>query len=124
MRGGASDGGRDDDGLTARGENATDCEVPGEWVGLPTRVVGVGGACAMCAIMVPAGPTSIDSTVVGFVLAATLRKVRGSDRYEDEDREGAGDGGDVGGSGRVEASSSASTGLVGDHIDPGASDSE
>lgn len=35
-----------------------------------------------------------------------------------------GDGGDVGGNGRIEASSSASGGLEGDHKEPGASDGE
>jgi len=41
-------------------------------------VIGVGGACAMCAM--PLVPRSIDIRVVGFVLAVTLLKVRGSDK--------------------------------------------
>jgi hypothetical protein len=54
------------------------------------------------------------NTVVGFVLAAMLLNVRGSDKYEDEEREGAGEGGALGGSGRTDASSSASNMLAGD----------
>ena len=46
--------------------------------------------------------------VVGFVLAVMLRNVREWERYEDESREGEGDGGELGGSGRTDASSSAS----------------
>lgn len=42
------------------------------------EVIGVGGACAMCAM--PLVPRSIDIRVVGFVLAVTLLKVRGSDK--------------------------------------------
>jgi hypothetical protein len=57
------------------------------------------------------------SNVVGFVLAVMLRKVRGSDKYDEESREGDGDGGELGGRGRTEASSSASNALVGDHIE-------
>jgi hypothetical protein len=62
-------------------------------------------------------PKSTDINVVGFVLAATLLNVRGSDRYDDDDRDGAGDGGDVGGRGRIDASSSAVSGCDGDHVD-------
>jgi hypothetical protein len=57
------------------------------------------------------------SSVVGFVLAVILRKVRGSDKQDEESREGDGDGGELGRSGRTEASSSASNALVGDHIE-------
>lgn len=57
---------------------------------------------------------SILNTVVGLVLAAILLKVRGSDRYEEEEREGAGEGGALGGNGRSDASSSASNILAGD----------
>lgn len=99
-----------------------DVDVFGECIGLGARVVGVAGACAIWAMVPP--PTSTDRMVVGFVLAAPLRKVRGSERYEEDEREGAGEGGEVGGSGRVDASSSASTGFVGDQIDPGASEEE
>ena len=62
--------------------------------------------------------------MVGLVLAlgATLWKVCGADRYDDESREGEGEGGDVGGMGRVDASSSASRGLEGDHIENAAMD--
>lgn len=63
------------------------------------------------------------STVVGFVLAAILLNVRGSERYEDEEREGAGEGGALGGSGRTEASSSASSTLAGDQSESRAMDS-
>lgn len=49
---------------------------------------------------------------MGFVLAAMLRKVRGSDKYDEESREGDGDGGALGGSGRTDASSSASNALA------------
>jgi len=55
--------------------------------------------------------------VVGFVLAAMLLNVRGSERYEEDDREGDGEGGALGGIGRTEASSSASNAVVGDHTD-------
>lgn len=84
-------------------------------------VVGVGGACAMWA-MPPVRSTL--STVVGFVLAVMLRKVRGSDKYDDDEceGEGEGEGGEVGGSGRMDASSSASRWLVGDHRESRASD--
>jgi hypothetical protein len=58
----------------------------------------------------------MDISVVGFVLAVTLLKVRGSDKNDEEDRDGAGEGGDVGGKGRMEASSSAS-GLEGDQVE-------
>jgi hypothetical protein len=47
-------------------------------------------------------------SVVGLVLAAKLLNVRGSDMYEDDEREGDGEGGELGGSGRIDASSSAS----------------
>lgn len=58
-------------------------------------------------------------TVVGFVLAAMLANVRGSERYEAEECEGDGEGGELGGNGRTDASSSASRTLrlVGDHSD-------
>lgn len=52
---------------------------------------------------------------MGLVLAAILLKVPGPDRTDDEDREGDGDGGALGGIGRTEASSSASMALLGDH---------
>lgn len=57
------------------------------------------------------------SSVVGFVLAAMLRNVWGLERYEEDERDGAGDGGELGGIGRIEASSSASSALAGDHIE-------
>ena len=76
--------------------------------------IGVGGACAMCAM--PLVPRSMDIRVVGFVLAVTLLKVRGSDKKDEDEREGAGEGGDVGGRGRIEASSSAS-GFEGDQVE-------
>ena len=57
------------------------------------------------------------STVVGFVLAAILRNVRGSERYEEDDGEGEGEGGALGGSGRNDASSSASIALAGDQTE-------
>lgn len=66
----------------------------------------------MCAIPFPF--KSMLMRVVGFVLAAMLRKVRGSERYDEDDREGEGEGGVLGGNGRTEASSSASKAL-GDH---------
>lgn len=81
----------------------------------------VRGTCAICAMPFPG--KSILSTVVGFVLAAILLNVRGSERYEDEEREGTGEGGALGGSGRKEASSSASTILVGDQRESRAMDS-
>lgn len=65
---------------------------------------------------------SILSKVVGFVLAAMLLKVRGSERYDEEDREGEGDGGTLGGIGRSDASSSASCTLAGDQVDSRATD--
>ena len=68
-------------------------------------VVGVGGACAIWA-MPPLRSTL--KRVVGLVLAVILRNVRECDRYEDESRDGDGDGGALGGMGRTEASSSAS----------------
>lgn len=46
-----------------------------------------------------------------------LLKVRGRDRYEDDDLEGDGEGGMLGGRGRTEASSSASRTLAGDHVE-------
>ena len=69
----------------------------------------------MCAIPPPARSTL--RRVVGFVLAAMLANVRGSERYEDDECDGEGDGGVLGGNGRTEASSSASRTLmlVGDH---------
>ena len=71
--------------------------------------VGVGGACAICAM--PFGVRSIERSVVGFVLADMLLNVLGSLKYDDDERDGLGEGGDVGGSGRMDASSSASTGF-------------
>jgi hypothetical protein len=62
------------------------------------------------------------STVVGLVLAAMLLKVRELDRYEEEEWEREGEGGELGGSGRREASSSASRALAGDHKESRASD--
>lgn len=55
--------------------------------------------------------------VVGFVLAAMLANVLGSERYDDEERDGDGEGGALGGMGLTEASSSASSMLRGDHVD-------
>jgi len=55
--------------------------------------------------------------VVGLVLAAILPKVRGFERQEEDEGEGEGEGGELGGSGRRDASSSASRLLVGDHIE-------
>ena len=69
----------------------------------------------MCAM--PLAPMSILSKVVGLVLAAMLLKVCGCDRYEDDDLEGDGDGGLLGGRGRTDASSSASRTLAGDHVE-------
>jgi hypothetical protein len=57
------------------------------------------------------------SRVVGLVLAAMLLNVRGSERYEEEEREGDGEGGALGGMGRRDASSSASKALAGDQIE-------
>lgn len=56
------------------------------------------------------------SNVVGLVLAARLLNVRGSDMYEDDEREGDGEGGELGGNGRIEASSSASWPLLKDAL--------
>jgi hypothetical protein len=70
----------------------------------------------------PLGARSTLSKVVGFVLAAILLKVCGSDKYDDAESEGDGDGGALGGNGLTEASSSASRLLVGDHVDSRASD--
>ena len=74
-------------------------------------VVGVGGACAMWAI--PPVRSTL-SSVVGLVLAVMLRNVRECDRYDDESREGTGEGGELGGNGRTDASSSASRKLAGE----------
>jgi hypothetical protein len=57
------------------------------------------------------------SKVVGFVLAAILLNVRGSERYEEDERDGEGEGGALGGMGRTDASSSASKALAGDQND-------
>ena len=65
----------------------------------------------------PLAPMSILIKVVGLVLAAMLLKVCGCDRYEDDDLEGDGDGGLLGGRGRTDASSSASRPLAGDHVE-------
>jgi len=62
------------------------------------------------------------SNVVGLVLAAMLLKVLGSDKYDDAESEGEGEGGPLGGRGLTEASSSASILLVGDHVDSLASE--
>ena len=77
-------------------------------------VPGVGGACAIWAI--PPVRSTLNK-VVGLVLAAILWKVRGLERYDEEERDGEGEGGELGGNGRREASSSASRLLVGDHIE-------
>jgi len=54
----------------------------------------------------------MDNNVVGLVLAAAaLLKVLGSETNDEEEREGTGEEGDVGGMGRIEASSSASARL-------------
>lgn len=82
-----------------------------------TYVGGVVGAWAICAIPFPF--ISMLSSVVCLVLAAMLLKVRGSDRYDEEDREGDGEGGALGGIGRTDASSSASRTLPGDQVDSG-----
>lgn len=68
-------------------------------------VVGVGGACAIWAI-----PPVIStlSRVVGFVLAVMLLNVLECERYDEDDRDGDGEGGELGGRGRTDASSSAS----------------
>ena len=71
--------------------------------------VGVGGACAICGI--PLVDRSIERSVVGFVLADMLLNVLGLERYDDDERDGEGDGGDVGGNGLIEASSSASASI-------------
>ena len=81
------------------------------WVG------GVVGTCAICAMPFPY--ISRLSTVVGFVLAAMLLKVRGSERYDDEESDGEGEGGELGGIGRRDASSSASSTLPGGQLDSG-----
>ena len=78
------------------------------------------GAWAICAT--PLGVRSILSNVVGLVLAAILLKVFGSDKYDDAESEGEGEGGPLGGKGLTEASSSASILLVGDHVDSRARD--
>lgn len=57
------------------------------------------------------------SNVVGFVLAAMLLNVLGFDIYEDDDLDGEGDGGVLGGRGLMEASSSASAAVEGDQAD-------
>lgn len=72
------------------------------------------GTWAMCAR--PPG-MSILRIVVGFVLAVILLNVLGSDRYEEDEWEGDGDGGALGGRGRNEALSSASRRLAGDQVD-------
>jgi hypothetical protein len=84
-------------------------------MGILEVVPGVGGACAICAI--PPVRSTLNS-VVGLVLAAILWKVRGFERYDEDEREGEGEGGELGGRGRREASSSASRLLAGDHIEP------
>lgn len=60
--------------------------------------------------MVPGTPLaeSIDMSVVGFVLAAPERNVRGSENCDEDERDGVGEGGEVGGKGLIDASSSAS----------------
>jgi len=73
------------------------------------------GAWAIWAMPLPF--KSMLSKVVGLVLAAMLLNVRGSDRYEEEEREGEGEGGPLGGMGRRDASSSASKALAGDQIE-------
>jgi hypothetical protein len=84
-------------------------------MGILEAVPGVGGACAIWAI--PPVRSTLNK-VVGLVLAAMLWKVRGFERYDEDEREGEGEGGElVGGNGRREASSSASRLLVGDHIE-------
>jgi len=83
-------------------------------MGILGAVPGVGGASAIWAI--PPVRSTLNR-VVGLVLAAILWKVRGFERYEEDEREGEGEGGELGGSGRREASSSASRLLVGDHIE-------
>jgi hypothetical protein len=52
---------------------------------------------------------SIERSVVAFVLTPpVLLNVLGSETKEDEERDGTGEGGEVGGMGRIDASSSAS----------------
>jgi hypothetical protein len=80
---------------------------------------GVGGASPMCAMPFP---RSTLSTVVGFVLAAKLRKARGTNRYNDEECEGGGEGGALGGIGQRDAFSSTSMATDGDHMDSGPKD--
>jgi hypothetical protein len=61
----------------------------------------------MCAM--PLAPMSMDSRVVGRVLvAAALLNVLGSETNDEDEREGTGEEGEVGGMGRIDASSSAS----------------
>lgn len=62
------------------------------------------------------------SKVVGLVLTAMLLNVFGSDKYDDAESDGEGEGGPLGGKGLTEASSSASRLLVGDHVDSRASE--
>jgi len=52
-----------------------------------------------------------------------LLNVRGLDMYEEEDREGDGDGGELGGNGLIDASSSASAATDGDQRDSASSSS-
>lgn len=128
------DGGRDGDWAEdGRVENVMDAPLPikpplvpvddervwGAWRGAAWDT-GVTGTCAMCPM--PAGARSMLRTVVGLVLAAMLRNVRDCDRYEEEECEREGDGGELGGSGRNDASSSASRALAGDHIESRAKD--
>lgn len=75
---------------------------------------GVSGACAMWA-MPPLRSTL--SRVVGFVLAAMLLNVCGSERYEDDDLDGEGEGGELGGRGRIDASSSASSARMAEYVE-------
>lgn len=74
---------------------------------------------------------STESSVVGFVEAVCEATVRGSEPYPEcvvcvrcVVFEGEGEGGDVGGNGRIDASSSASGCIEGDHIDPGANEGD
>jgi hypothetical protein len=60
--------------------------------------------------------------VVGLVLAAPERNVRGSESCDEEDLDGVGEGGEVGGKGRMEASSSASNADLLVHIESAASE--
>ena len=48
------------------------------------------------------------SKVVGLVLAVILLNVLECERYDEDDRDGDGEGGELGGRGRTDASSSAS----------------